>query len=109
MEDVRRRLSRRLLQLRTDRGWSQEDLGARSGLTYKFIGEVERGQKSPSLDSLDKLARGLGVDIADLLAPPDGREAYPRHTPDPLVAVREAKASLERVLDKARRVTRRRK
>lgn len=41
-------------------------LGARSGLTGKFIGEVERGQKSISVDSLYRLAVALDVSLGYL-------------------------------------------
>ena len=87
--------------MRAQRGWSQEELGARAGLTYKFIGEVERGQKSPSLDSLGRLAKGLGIDIGELVGAPTGKEPYPRLGADPMVAVREARDSLDRVLAQA--------
>lgn len=99
----------RVITLRTERGWSQEELGARSGLTYKFIGEVERGQKNPSLESLGAIARGFGMDIADLLSAPRARESYPRLGEDPLAAVREARDSLDRVLLQAGKPARRRK
>lgn len=104
---MRRRVAERIIELRAQRGWSQEELGARSGLTYKFIGEVERGQKSPSLDSLGRLAQGFGLDIAELFGPANGREPYPRLGADPLVAVREARDSLDRVLDRAAKAAKR--
>lgn len=108
MEDLRRRVARRLVELRTARGWSQEELGSHAGLSYKFIGEVERAQKSPSLDSLGRMADGLGVDIIELFGVAASRE-YPRHVSDPLAVLREARASLDRVLDRADRVSRRRR
>ncbi len=101
MDELRRRVADRLIQLRAQRGWSQEELGARAGLTYKFIGEVERGQKSPSLDSLGRLAKGLGIDIGELVGLPSGKEPYPQLGTDPMVAVREARDSLDRVLAQA--------
>jgi transcriptional regulator with XRE-family HTH domain len=45
---------------------SQERLGARSGLSGKFIGEVERGEKSISIDSLYRLSVTLGVSLSYL-------------------------------------------
>jgi len=101
VDELRRRVADRLIQMRAQRGWSQEELGARAGLTYKFIGEVERGQKSPSLDSLGRLAKGLGIDIGELVGAPTGKEPYPRLGADPMVAVREARDSLDRVLAQA--------
>jgi transcriptional regulator with XRE-family HTH domain len=67
MPRIRAAFSRRLRELRTRRGWSQEALGARSGLTGKFVGEVERRNKSISLDSLARLARALRVPLVAML------------------------------------------
>ena len=54
-------------RLRTDRGWTQEDLADAAGLTTTYVGQVERGDKVPSLTVVLKLARGLSVAPADLL------------------------------------------
>jgi len=91
-------VAERVIALRSARGWSQEELGARAGLTYKFIGEIERGQKSPSLDSLGAIAAGFDLDIAELFAVADRAEPYPRLSGDSLAVVREARDSLDRVL-----------
>jgi len=56
---LRATFGRRLRQLRGRRGWSQELLGAKAGLSGKFLGEVERGEKSISLDNLANLAQAL--------------------------------------------------
>jgi transcriptional regulator with XRE-family HTH domain len=61
---IRVAFARRLRELRGAHGWSQEGLGARAGLTGKFVGEVERGEKSISLDSLAHLARALRLSLA---------------------------------------------
>jgi transcriptional regulator with XRE-family HTH domain len=52
--------------LRKQRGLSQERLGERSGLSGKFIGEVERGEKSISIDSLYHIAVALEIPLRDL-------------------------------------------
>ena len=54
-------------RLRTDRGWTQEDLADAAGLTTTYVGQVERGDKVPSLTVVLKLARGLSVAPAELL------------------------------------------
>ena len=63
---VRKFLGQRLRELRKQRGHSQERLGDRSSLSGKFIGEVERGEKSISMDSLYRVANALGVSISEL-------------------------------------------
>lgn len=45
---------------------SQEELGERSGLHATYIGQVERGEKNASLESIQKLSQGLGVPISKL-------------------------------------------
>ena len=56
---VRKFLGQRLRALRKERGLSQERLGTRASLSGKFIGEVERGEKSISVDSLYHVAVAL--------------------------------------------------
>ena len=47
--------------------WTQEDLAERSGLTTTYVGQVERGDKVPSLTVVLKLAHALNVLPAELL------------------------------------------
>src|SRR5687768_710873 len=56
VKHVRKFLGQRLRALRKQRALSQERLGDRSGLSGKFIGEVERGEKSISIDSLYRVS-----------------------------------------------------
>jgi transcriptional regulator with XRE-family HTH domain len=66
---VRQVLATNLRRLRNDRGWSQEDLGAESGLHRTFVGAVERAERNVSLDNVDKLAAALDVEAWQLLRP----------------------------------------
>lgn len=63
---VRKFLGQRLRALRKQRALSQERLGERSGLSGKFIGEVERGEKSISIDSLYRVSVALEIPLRDL-------------------------------------------
>lgn len=53
----------RIRSLRQQLGLTQEQLGERAELHYSYIGQVERGDKMPSLRSLKKLAAALNVDL----------------------------------------------
>jgi len=55
-------LGRRIRSLRNLKGWTQEALGAESGINYKFLGEIERGQQNPSFNILIKIAGALDVE-----------------------------------------------
>jgi transcriptional regulator with XRE-family HTH domain len=52
---------------RTARSWTQDDLAERALLNPKYVGEMERGDRNPSLDVICRLARALDVDVAELV------------------------------------------
>ena len=66
VKHVRKFLGQRLRALRKQRALSQERLGHRSGLSGKFIGEVERGEKSISIDSLYRVSVALEIPLREL-------------------------------------------
>jgi transcriptional regulator with XRE-family HTH domain len=59
-------LGRRIRFLRNAKGWTQQELGARADVNYKFLGDVERGNQNPSLEVLSKIADALEVKILEL-------------------------------------------
>jgi transcriptional regulator with XRE-family HTH domain len=59
-------LGRRIRSLRTQKGWTQQELGDNADINYKFLGEIERGQQNPSFGILTKIALALGVDLPEL-------------------------------------------
>jgi transcriptional regulator with XRE-family HTH domain len=56
-------LGKRIRTLRRLRKLTIEKLGEKSGISYKFIGEIERGVANPSLDTLASIADALGINI----------------------------------------------
>jgi transcriptional regulator with XRE-family HTH domain len=65
---ARARFAVNLRTARLARGFSQEELAARAGLHRNYVGSVERNEKNISIDSMERLATVLGVDVLDLLA-----------------------------------------
>lgn len=63
---LRQLVGENVRSLRRAKGWSQEELGEKAELSYKFLGEVERGAVNPSLDSLGKIAKALSIEVAEL-------------------------------------------
>ena len=51
--------------LRKAAGLSQEQLAERAGLHYTYIGAVERAERNVTLDTLVRIANGLGVEVGD--------------------------------------------
>jgi transcriptional regulator with XRE-family HTH domain len=68
MHNSRKELGQRIRELRKTAGITQEELGEKAELSYKFIGELERGQVNVSLDSIARIAQALGVKIVDLFS-----------------------------------------
>lgn len=74
-EPILHRFGARVRTRREALGLSQEALGFRAGLDRTYISDIERGQRNPSLLRLLRLARGLGVTVADLVTAEDVRDA----------------------------------
>lgn len=60
------RLGVRIRKLREQAGISQETFGLLSGLHRTYIGAIERGERNPSVLSLEKIANALKVSVRDL-------------------------------------------
>jgi transcriptional regulator with XRE-family HTH domain len=74
--DIREVLARNLRKYRRDRGFSQEELAHLAEIDRTYISSLERCLYAASIDVVDKLARVLGVEAADLLQrPARSREA----------------------------------
>lgn len=58
----------RVRALRESQGLSQEQLGERCGLHRNYVGGLERGEYNPTLFSMARIARALGVSISDLVS-----------------------------------------
>lgn len=56
-----------LRQLRRERGMSQEELGFESGYHRTYVSLLERGKKSPSLQTIFRLAKALRVEPTEMV------------------------------------------
>ena len=65
MDDARR-FGRYIRQLREERGLTQSELATRAGLAVDSVRRTERGQLSPSLRSVTKLAAGMEISLHSL-------------------------------------------
>lgn len=57
----------RIKYFRHVRDFSQEDLALRANINPAYFGQVERGLKCPTIDTLYKIARALDVPLPELL------------------------------------------
>ena len=68
LADPKLPFGRRLAALRKARGWSQEDLAAKSGLSSRYIGDVERGKRNIGLVNICRIAAAIGITAAKLMS-----------------------------------------
>jgi transcriptional regulator with XRE-family HTH domain len=61
-------LGKNLRRIRNQRGWTQDQLALACRMSQRWITKVESGKSAVSIDSLEKLAKGLKMDPRDLLA-----------------------------------------
>jgi transcriptional regulator with XRE-family HTH domain len=66
MSTLRERFGARIRVLRKRAGLSQEQLAERADISVDFLSLVERGVNAPSFDTMERLARVLGVEEVDL-------------------------------------------
>ena len=60
----------RIRYFRNLRGWSQETLALQAEINPAFLGHLERGLKSPTIKTLEKIVRALDISLAELFADP---------------------------------------
>jgi len=66
---IRNLLAGNLRELRLRQSWSQYDLADEARLRQALISALELATANPTLESLDRIAFALGVEVADLLLP----------------------------------------
>ena len=57
---------KRIAFLRKAAGYSQEQLAFECDVDRTYIGTIERGEKSPTLNTIAKIARALGITKSEL-------------------------------------------
>lgn len=61
-------IGKRIRRSRESKGWKQETLAEKAGLSVSYIGMIERGEKLPKLETFIDLANALEVSADILLA-----------------------------------------
>jgi len=59
-------LGQRIKELRKENNMTQEDLAFKVEVDRSYMGFVERGEKNPTLSTLDKIAKALKVSLPEL-------------------------------------------
>ena len=66
MSDIAKILGQRIRNYRTTKGLSQEKLAELSGCHPTYIGQIERGEKNATVESIEKIASALNISLSKL-------------------------------------------
>src|SRR5689334_845172 len=70
MPDITAAVARTLQALRADRGWSLDQLAARSGVSKGVLVALEQGRSNPNLATLARIGDAFGLPVTRLIDPP---------------------------------------
>ena len=59
-------MGHRIRTFRKENGISQEELAFKASISTTYLGQIERAEKSPTVETPDKLANALDISIYDL-------------------------------------------
>lgn len=64
---LREAVGAKVRSVRLGAGMTQAELGAAAGMDHRAVSRLESGKTSPNLDTLDRLARAMGIGVTDLV------------------------------------------
>ena len=67
--DARQRVALNLRRIRVSRGISQDNLALEANVERSYVGYLERGNKNPTVTTLEKIAEALSCDISEFFVP----------------------------------------
>ena len=81
MSEIAKILGQRIRNYRTHKGLSQEKLAEFSGCHHTYIGQIERGEKNATVESIEKICAALGIPLSKLFEKIDSNEDEIRNIP----------------------------
>ncbi len=81
MSQLAKILGQRIRNYRTEKGLSQEKLAELSGCHPTYIGQIERGEKNATVESIEKISAALNVPLSKLFEKLGAQERTERNVP----------------------------
>lgn len=81
MNIIAKTLGQRIRNHRTSMGLSQEKLAELSGCHPTYIGQIERGEKNATIESIEKIATALNLSLSKLFEKLGTQESDARNIP----------------------------
>jgi transcriptional regulator with XRE-family HTH domain len=84
MSEIVKKIGERIRLIRREKGLSQEQLGELSDLHTNYVGQIERGEKNLTIESLEKVVQALEISMEQLF-----RHVDPMKDKDELMEINE--------------------
>ena len=68
MDNIKTKFGKRIKELRTKKGFSQEKFAQKCRLHRTYISDIERGERNVSIENIHKIAKALGVSEGELFS-----------------------------------------
>ena len=81
MSEIAKTIGQRIRNYRTSRSLSQEKLADLCGCHPTYIGQLERGEKNATIESIEKIAVALDVSLSKLFEKLGGKDDASRNIP----------------------------
>lgn len=81
MSEIAKSIGKRIRNYRNNLGLSQEKLAELSGCHPTYIGQIERGEKNATLESIEKISSALDIPLSKLFEKLSETEASQRNIP----------------------------
>lgn len=66
--DIHKTIARNIARIRKEKGITQEALAYQAGLNRAYIGYIERGERKPTIETLEKIAKALKCSVEHLVS-----------------------------------------
>ena len=81
MSEIARVVGQRIRYYRINLGWSQEKLAELSGCHPTYVGQLERGEKNATIESVERISSALSVSLSRLFEKIDNDQEEEQNTP----------------------------
>lgn len=76
MQEINLYLATTLKMLRQDKGWSLDKAARETGVSKAMLGQIERGESSPTIATMWKISTGFHQSLSSLLEPPADENSH---------------------------------
>ena len=86
VKDLSIKFGKRIRQLRQSQRMSQEELAFKAGISTAHLGQIERAEKKPTLETIGKLSDALGISLNQLFAFEESSTSLPGESESAVIA-----------------------